>query len=124
MVALPTTGHVIATRSERIASATVKLAEQNPAVMRALVSVGGAASYMELGTSAGAIVIALGVDRGVFAPDAQVSDFLGVTDSYLATHDDPDTAERVAARRAPEQPTGVVIPQTVAMPPPPAGRVA
>ena len=112
MVALPTTGHTIASRSELIARATVKLAEQNPAVMRALASVGGAAAYMDLGMSAGAIVVALGVDRQVVAPDFMIADYLGVTDSYLATHDDPDTAQRVHDARNPDAAptTGVVVP--------------
>ena len=125
MLALPTTGHVIAARSELIASATVKLAQTNPAVMRALSSVGGAGAYMELGTSAGAIVLALAVDRAGMTPDAMLPDMLGVTDSYLATHEDPDVANRVAAARAAAAGAGQVVagvPPTG--PPPPRVPVA
>jgi len=111
---LPTTGHVIAGRATPIADATLKLAETNPAVAAALVATSTGMTYLDLGTHAGAILVALMVDRGVMDPYAFPAATLGVSQAWEETHPD-DVAG---------PPAGHVVPGPApATPPPPPAYI-
>lgn len=96
---LPTTGYVVADRSEGIAAATVKLAETNEAVRRALLATNTGMTYLDLGTHTGAILVAVMVDRGLLDPYSFPSSGLKVTGAWEATH--PELLDGAPASSSP-----------------------
>ena len=99
---LPTTGVVVADRSDAIAGAFVRLGKDNPTVLRFLQSSSKVAPYSDLGAATAAILTAVAVDRGAVAPDCMPAFYLRVTDAYVQTHpEDVEVAARVAAAAGP-----------------------
>ena len=104
---LPVTGLVLAGNSEKFGRAVVRLAQSNPAVLRALKQASNATPWLELAQIAAAVAVAVAVDSGAMPADALPAQYLGVTEA----------AEMIAEQAEQQPPAGTFGP-------PPAAQVA
>lgn len=101
---LPTTGYIISRDATDTATAIVKMARNNPAVLAALMKASQIGPGVMLGRTIVTIGVAVAVDTNRITPDSQISTVLGVAAIWQEVHGDQ----------------GKMGPATYMVPPPPA----
>lgn len=83
---LPTTGYIISRDAEATATAVVKMARNNPAVLAALMKASQIGPGVMLGRTIVTIGVAVAVDTNRITPDSQISAMLGVAAVWQEVH--------------------------------------